>query len=122
MIEIKLSDSEMKFMNLIWDNAPINSTELVRIVEASLGWKKSTTYTVLRRLSQRGILKNENAVVSYLVEREEVQQTKGDEILGKIYGGSIKMFLASFLNKNKISKKEAKELANMIEEYIDKDE
>ena len=117
MIEIKLSDSEMKFMNLIWDNAPINSTELVRIVEASLGWKKSTTYTVLRRLSQRGILKNENAVVSYLVEREEVQQTKG-----KIYGGSIKMFLASFLNKNKISKKEAKELANMIEEYIDKDE
>ena len=122
MIEIKLSDSEMKFMNLIWDNAPINSTELVRIVEASLGWKKSTTYTVLRRLSQRGILKNENAVVSYLVEREEVQPTKGDEILGKIYGGSIKMFLASFLNKNKISKKEAKELANMIEEYIDKDE
>ena len=67
-------------------------------------------------------MKNENAVVSYLVEREEVQQTKGDEILGKIYGGSIKMFLASFLNKNKISKKEAKELANMIEEYIDKDE
>ncbi|MGL5311973.1 MAG: BlaI/MecI/CopY family transcriptional regulator [Peptostreptococcaceae bacterium] len=122
MKEIKLSDSEMKFMNLIWDNTPINSTELVRIVEASLGWKKSTTYTVLRRLSQRSILKNENAVVTYLVKREDVQQVKGDEILGKIYGGSIKMFLASFLNKEKISKEEAKELANMIEEYIERDE
>lgn len=122
MRNIKLSDSEMKFMNLIWDNAPINSTELVKLVEASLGWKKSTTYTVLKRLSQRDILKNENAIVSYLVQREEVQQIKGDEILGKMYNGSIKLFLASFLNKEKISKEEAKELANMIEEYIEKDE
>lgn len=119
---IKLSDSEMKFMNLIWDNAPINSTQLVKLVEASLGWKKSTTYTVLKRLSQRDILKNENAIVYYLVQREEVQQIKGDEILGKMYSGSIKLFLASFLNKEKISKEEAKELANMIEEYIEKDE
>lgn len=122
MRDIKLSDSEMKFMNLIWDNAPINSTELVKLVEVSLGWKKSTTYTVLKRLSQRDILKNENAIVSYLVQREEVQQIKGDEILGKMYNGSIKLFLASFLNKEKISKEEAKELANMIEEYIEKDE
>lgn len=122
MRDIKLSDSEMKFMNLIWDNAPINSTQLVKLVEASLGWKKSTTYTVLKRLSQRDILKNENAIVSYLVQREEVQQIKGDEILGKMYNGSIKLFLASFLNKEKISKEEAKELANMIEEYIEKDE
>lgn len=119
---IRLSDSEMKFMNLIWDNAPINSTKLVKMVESSLGWKKSTTYTVIRRLSQRDILKNENAIVSYLVKREEVQQVKGDEILGKMYDGSIKMFLASFLNKEKISKKEAKELVNMIEEYIERDE
>lgn len=119
---ISLSDSEMKFMNLIWDNAPINSTKLVKMVESSLGWKKSTTYTVIRRLSQRDILKNENAIVSYLVKREEVQQVKGDEILGKMYDGSIKMFLASFLNKEKISKKEAKELVNMIEEYIERDE
>lgn len=122
MRDIKLPDSEMKFMNLIWDNAPINSTQLVKLVEASLGWKKSTTYTVLKRLSQRDILKNENAIVSYLVQREEVQQIKGDEILGKMYNGSIKLFLASFLNKEKISKEEAKELANMIEEYIEKDE
>lgn len=119
---ISLSDSEMKFMNLIWDNAPINSTKLVKMVESSLGWKKSTTYTVIRRLSQRDILKSENAIVSYLVKREEVQQVKGDEILGKMYDGSIKMFLASFLNKEKISKKEAKELVNMIEEYIERDE
>ena len=122
MKDIKLSDSEMKFMNLIWSCAPINSTELVRLVETNLGWKKSTTYTVLRRLSQRDILKNENAIVSCLVKREEVQQVKGNEILGKVYGGSVKLFLASFLNKEKISKEEAEELKNMIDEYIDRDE
>lgn len=122
MENIKLSDSEMKFMNVIWDRAPINSTELVKLVESEFGWKKSTTYTVIRRLSQRGIVKNENAVVSYLVKREEVQQVKGEEILGKVYGGSIKMLLASFLNKDKISREEAEELKNMIDEYIEKDE
>lgn len=122
MKNIKLSDSEMKFMNLIWEKAPINSTELVKLVEFKLGWKKSTTYTVIRRLSQRGIVKNENAMVSYLIKREEVQKVKGEEILGKVYGGSIKMLLASFLNKEKISRQEAEELKNMIDEYIDKDE
>ena len=111
MKNIKLSDSEMKFlMNLIWEKAPINSTELVKLVEFKLGWKKSTTYTVIRRLSQRGIVKNENAMVSYLIKREEVQKVKGEEILGKVYGGSIKMLLASFLNKEKISRQEAEEL------------
>lgn len=122
MKNIKLSDSEMKFMNLIWEKAPINSTELVKLVEFKLGWKKSTTYTVIRRLSQRGIVKNENAMVSYLIKREEVQKVKGEEILGKVYGGSIKMLLASFLNKEKMSRQEAEELKNMIDEYIDKDE
>ncbi|RDC48867.1 BlaI/MecI/CopY family transcriptional regulator [Paraclostridium bifermentans] len=115
---IKISDSEMKFMNLVWDNSPINSTKLVKLAEEHLGWKKSTTYTVIRRLSQRGILKNENAVVSFIVNKEEVQETKGQELIGKVYEGSIKMFLSAFLNKEKISKEEAEELKSMIDEYI----
>ena len=88
MESIKLSDSEMKFMNVIWDRAPINSTELVKLVESEFGWKKSTTYTVIRRLSQRGIVKNENAVVSYLVKREEA--------LAHIYG--LKILPSSYLS------------------------
>lgn len=119
---IKLSDSEMKFMNLVWQNAPVNSTELVKLAELNLGWKKSTTYTVIRRLSQRSILKNENATVSYLVKKEEVQQVKGEELIGKVYEGSIKTFLAAFLNKEHISKEEAKELKSMIDEYIEREE
>lgn len=119
---IKISDSEMKFMNLVWDNSPINSTKLVKLSKEHLGWKKSTTYTVIRRLSQRGILKNENAVVSFIVNKEEVQETKGQELIGKVYEGSIKMFLSAFLNKEKISKEEAEELKSMIDEYIDSEE
>ena len=95
MIEIKLSDSEMKFMNLIWDNAPINSTELVRIVEASLGWKKSTTYTVLRRLSQRGILKNENAVVTSIISKEEAQVAEVSALMERTFEGSLPAFIAA---------------------------
>lgn len=121
MKSIKMSDSEIRFMNLVWDSAPINSTELVKLADTHLGWKKSTTYTVIRRLSERGILKNENAIVSYLVRKEEIQHSKGEELLGKVYEGSIKMFLSAFLSKEKISKKEAEELKKMIDEYIDKE-
>lgn len=122
MEPIKLSDSEMKFMNLLWAYAPINSTELVKLVEGELGWKKSTTYTVVRRLTQRNIVKNEKAIVICLVRREEVQQVKSEELLGKVYDGSIKMFLASFLKKENISKEEAKELKKMIDAYISEED
>lgn len=122
MKNIKMSDSEIKLMNLVWDNAPINSTQLVKEAATHLGWKKSTTYTVIRRLSERGILKNENAMVTFIIKREEVQQVKGEEILGKVYEGSIKMFLSAFLSKQKISVQEAEELKQMIDEYIDKED
>ncbi len=119
---IKLSNSEIKFMELIWHKAPINSTELVKLADLKLGWKKSTTYTVLRRLGEKGIIKNENAIVSYLIKREQVQQVQSEELLGRVYEGSIKMFLASFLQREKITEKEAKELKNIIDEYTQKGE
>lgn len=119
---IKLADSELKFMNLIWEVAPINSTELVKLTEERLGWKKSTTYTVVRRLAKQQILKSEKAIVSYLVEKEAIQQLKGEEVIGKVYEGSIGVFLSAFLSKTKITQKEADELKKMIDEHINKEE
>lgn len=119
---IKLADSELKFMNLIWEVAPINSTELVKLTEERLGWKKSTIYTVVRRLTKKQILKSEKAIVSYLVEKQAIQQIKGEEVLGKVYEGSIEVFLSAFLSKTKITQKEADELKKMIDEHINKEE
>lgn len=122
MQKIKLADSEIRFMNLIWEQEPINSTELVKYAERELGWKKSTTYTIIRRLKQKGILSNEQAIVTSLVKKEEVQQATGNEILGKIYEGSIKTFLAAFLKQENISQDEVKELRTMIDEYLEREE
>ncbi|SNS85563.1 Predicted transcriptional regulator [Anaerovirgula multivorans] len=122
MDEIKLFDAEMKFMNIIWNNAPINSTSLAKLANEELGWKKSTTYTVLRKLGKRGVLKNENATVTYLVEREEVQQSESEEFIDKVYDGSLKLFLTSFLNKEKLSESQALELKKIIDENTKKEE
>lgn len=122
MDEIKLFDAEMKFMNIIWNNAPINSTLLAKLANEELGWKKSTTYTVLRKLGKKGILKNENATVTYLVEREEVQQSESEEFIDKVYDGSLKLFLTSFLNKEKLSEAQALELKKIIDENTKKEE
>ncbi|MGL4344546.1 MAG: BlaI/MecI/CopY family transcriptional regulator [Cellulosilyticaceae bacterium] len=122
MQKIKLSDSELRFMHLIWDKEPINSTELVRYAENTLGWKKSTTYTVLRRLKQRGILKNEQAIVTSLIKKSDVQQATSNEILGKIYEGSITTLLAAFLKQENISHDEVKELRHMIDHYLERKE
>lgn len=120
--DIKLFDAELKFMNIIWDNAPINSTKLVSLASDELGWKKSTTYTVIRKLCKRGILQNKDAVVSYLVEREQVQKRESIEHISKMYNGSLKLFLASFLDKEKLTKDEALELKRIIDKKTTKEE
>ena len=112
----KLFDAEYKFVSLIWENEPINSTELVRLCLEKLGWKKSTTYTVLRKLCERRILQNQNAIVSTLIKREEAQQYESEALIEKAFDGSLPQFLTAFLGKNKITKKEAAELKHIIEE------
>jgi predicted transcriptional regulator len=112
----KLFDAEYKFMSIVWRNEPVNSTALVKLANAELGWKKSTTYTVIRKLSKRGVLKNENSIVSSLVAKEDVLQTESQELLDKKYNGSLKIFLVSFLEKETISEKEARELKRIIDE------
>ncbi len=118
MDTIKITDAELKFMNLVWENAPINSTELVKLTNNRLGWKKSTTYTVIRNLCKRNILQNENAIVNYLIERERIQQSECDQIINKVYDGSLKLFLTAFLEKEKLSQKDADELKKLIDEHM----
>jgi Predicted transcriptional regulator len=115
MEEYKLFDAEYRFVSLIWENEPINSTELAKLCQERLGWKKSTTYTVLRKLCDRGILQNQNAIVSTLIKREEIQKHESEALIEKAFDGSLPQFLTAFLGKNKISKKEAEELKRIIE-------
>lgn len=114
----KLFESEYKFMEVIWANEPLRSTELVKLCQEILGWKKSTTYTVLRKLCERGILINEDAVVRTLVAKEEVQQQESQNLLDKSFDGSLPMFLATFLKKEKLSVVEAEELKKIIDSSV----
>lgn len=112
----KLFDGEYRFVELVWAHEPVNSTELAKLSLEKLGWKKSTVYTVLRKLCAKGILRNEDAVVTSLLTREQVQRQESETLVRKSFGGSLPMFVASFLNGRKISTKEAEELKRIIEE------
>jgi len=121
MEQIKIFDAEYRFMNLIWDHLPIASTQLVKLANEELGWKKSTTYTVVRRLCERGVLVNENAVVTALVTREQVMRAESEEHIGKVYDGSLKLFFTTFLQKEKLSEDEIDELKKIVDSYCHKE-
>jgi len=116
MEQNKLFDAEYKFVSLIWEREPINSTELSKICLQKLGWKKPTTYNMIKKLCERNILQNENATVSTLLKRDQVQKYESEVIVEKAFDGSLPAFLAAFLGDKKISKKEAIELKRIIEE------
>ncbi|MGI6451605.1 MAG: BlaI/MecI/CopY family transcriptional regulator [Desulfitobacteriia bacterium] len=115
MEKIKIFEAELKFMNIIWNHEPVTTGELVKLCQEELDWKKSTTYTVLRRLVQRGAIRNENSVVKSLVSRSEVQKQESREHIEKIYNGSLSNFFVSFLQNEKLSEEELKELRKIIE-------
>ncbi|QUH29950.1 BlaI/MecI/CopY family transcriptional regulator [Vallitalea guaymasensis] len=114
--QYKLFDAEYKFMLIIWENEPINSTQLVKLCNEELGWKKSTTYTVLKKLQNRDILKNEKAIVTSLVKFNEVRKYESEQLLDKAFNSSLPKFLATFLNDKKITDEEAEELKRIIDE------
>lgn len=116
MEQYKLFDAEYKFVSIVWANEPVNSTELVRLCLEKLGWKKSTTYTVLRKLCQRGVLSNTDTIVSSLVKREDVQKYESEALIKKSFDGSLPQFLTAFLDKKKLTSREAEELRRIIEE------
>lgn len=114
MKSIKLFDAEERFMNIIWELEPVGSTELVYRCLAEFDWKKSTTYTMLKRLVERGIVENNNAIVSAIVKRSEVQRYESEAVLSKSFGGSLPTFLTAFLSDKKLSKKEAEEIIEIL--------
>ena len=113
---LKLFDAEHKFMCIVWECEPINSTELTRICEKELGWKKPTTYSMIKKLCERGILQNEKATVTTLIEREDVQKYEADVFIDRIFDGSMPSFITSFLQDKSLSKSDAHKIKSMIDE------
>lgn len=117
MDERKLGVIEARFADLIWQNEPLSSGTLVRLCEEELGWKKSTTYTVLKKLCEKGYAKNEDTVVTALIPRDEVQAYESELFMERNFGGSLPGFLTAFLGGKTISAKEAAELKRLIDEH-----
>ena len=113
----KVYDSEYRFCQILWEQEPVKSRELVRLCQEQLGWKATTTYTVIKRLCDKGCLKNEATIVSSLVPRETVQQADGQEVLARSFGGSLPDFLAAFLRSGDLSDQDADAIEKMLEEY-----
>ncbi|MBQ2841805.1 MAG: BlaI/MecI/CopY family transcriptional regulator [Clostridia bacterium] len=111
----KIFESEYRFCLILWDNEPISSRELSELCKEKLGWSKTTTYTVIKRLSDRGVLKNENTVVTSLVSKDEVQVSEIDELMEKKFEGSIPAFIAAFAKSRKLSEKDIEEINRIIE-------
>ena len=117
MKEHKLAASEKRFADLIWDREPVGSTELVKICEQEFDWKKSTTYTMLKKLCEKGIFKNEHAVVSAQISREEFYGRQSREYVEEAFGGSLPKFLTAFIGKKKLSDAQVEEMKLLIEKY-----
>ena len=113
----KVFESEYRFCLILWEHEPIKSSELVNICKEQLGWKPTTTYTVIKRLSERGVLKNENTIVSSLVSKDEVQASEINEMVEKTFEGSLPAFIAAFTKHQKISEKEIDEVQRMIDRF-----
>ena len=117
MEETRMSNSDYRFMQIVWQHAPVGSGKLVRLCAEELGWKKSTTYTEIKRLSEKGFLKNENAVVEPLISMEEAQKRESGAFVERTFSGSLPGFLAAFLGGKKLSAKEADELKKLIDSH-----
>lgn len=113
----KVFESEYRFCLILWEHEPIKSSELVNLCKEKLGWKPTTTYTVIKRLSQRGVLKNENTVVTSLVNKDDVQAAEIDDMVEKKFEGSIPAFIAAFTRHQKLSEKEIDEVQQMIDRF-----
>lgn len=111
----KIFESEYRFCLILWREEPINSTKLARICQEELGWSRTTTYTVIKRLSDRGVVKNENATVTALVSKEAVQVAQMDELMEKTFEGSLPAFLAAFARRQSLTEAEVEEIRRIIE-------
>ncbi len=113
----KIFESEYRFCLILWEHAPIKSSDLVALCQQQLGWKPTTTYTVIKRLSERGVLKNENTVVTALVSKEDAQAAQLNEMVEKTFEGSVPAFVAAFTKHQKLSAGEIDQVQQMIDRY-----
>ncbi len=116
---MSISDSEQKLMEIIWENEPVKSGNLVATAFERLDWKKSTVYTVVKKLADKGIIASENAVITSLRGRDDVLGEKSEKLITNAYGGSLPMFLTAFLSRERLSKDEAEELKRLIDDYTE---
>ena len=114
-----LFDAELRLMTQVWQNEPVNSTELTKLCLQKLGWKKSTSHNMIKKLEKKGFLRNEQATVSSLIARKDVERMESETIVESTFSGSLPAFVAAYLDGRKISKPEAEELRRMIEEAQD---
>ncbi len=117
MQAIKMAQSETKFAELVWEQEPISSGELVKLCEKRFDWKKSTTYTVLKNLCEKGILQNNNAIVSSLIKKDEFYARQSRHFVEDTFGGSLPKFLSAFIGSERLSKRQAEELKRLIDDY-----
>ena len=113
----KIFESEYRFCLILWEHEPVNSTKLVELCRKQLDWSKATTYTVIRRLSERGVLNNENATVTSLISKEQAQASRLEEMVEETFEGSIPAFIAAFSRSRKLTKQEVQELRQLIDDY-----
>lgn len=116
----KIFDSELRFCEILWEHQPVRSSELAHLCAEKLGWKKSTTYTVIKRLTERGVVQTEDAVVTALVSRDQVQRAESRAFVERNFSGSLPGFLNAFVGGRRLSAEEADELRRMIADLEEK--
>ena len=116
-MNLKMCESDYKFMSIIWNNEPVRSGRLVELCDEKLNWKKSTTYTTLKKVCDKGYAKNQNSIVSSTVKKSEVQEFESRHVIDEAFSGSLPNFLTAYIKRKKISNKEAEELKKLIDGY-----
>lgn len=117
MSEYQLGNIEAKFADIIWNNEPLQISELVKRAESEFGWKRTTTYTVLKRLNEKGIFQNVNGTVTSLISREEFYSLRCENFVNEYFDGSLPVLVAAFTKKNKLSAEEVRQIRNLIDNY-----
>lgn len=112
----KIHEGEYRFCLILWENEPIQSAQLARLCKERLGWARTTTYTIIHRLSERGVLKNEKAIVTSLIKKEEVQLREMNELMEQTFEGSLPAFIAAFARRQKMSEEDVEALRRLIEQ------
>lgn len=116
----KIFESEYRFCLILWEHEPLPSAELARLCKEKLGWSRTTTYTVIHRLSERGVVKNVNGIVASLISKDDVQASELDELVEKTFEGSLPAFIAAFTRRTDLSQTEIDQLRAMIDGYEEK--